>query len=442
MYPIRGRQAKYAFFASPCIFLYLMAMNRFTAPAETWKRNLYVLWGTQFLAMIGMNLVIPFLPFFIRSLGVTNETELSHWSGLVFAGPFFLSFFTTPLWGALGDRYGRKMMVVRAIFGLALAQVLIGFSQNVYQLFAFRIVQGAVSGFIASALALVSTSTPKARIGYALGFMQSATAGGTVLGPFVGGLLADFIGYRSVFFLTAALCVAGGIVVALFVREERNPSHTPKRYTVMQNYRYMLSDRRLRAVGVAMVVAQASVLMIEPIFALYIEKFAHPAATRFMATLAGGIFSLTGVFMVFSAPWWGKRNDRNGHRKDLSTALILGGLFYAGHIVVTDLLQLSVLRSFLGFARGGILPSLYALCSVYSPQERRGGIVAIAASFNILGNMVGPVLGGYVAGRLGMTASFLATTVLMTATGLYIRNALDDAGRSAEPSPDADPGDL
>jgi DHA1 family multidrug resistance protein-like MFS transporter len=153
-----------------------------------------------------------------------------------------------------------------------------------------------------------------------------------------------------------------------------------------------------------------------------------------MSTLAGGIFSLTGVFMVFSAPWWGKRSDRHGHRKDLSAALILGGLFYAGHVVVTDLLQLSVLRSFLGFARGGIVPSLYALCSIYAPQERRAGLVAIAASFTILGNMIGPVLGGFVAGQMGMTTSFIATTILMIATGLYIRRSLDESPAAGEPT--------
>ncbi|MBP2672722.1 MAG: multidrug transporter, partial [candidate division NC10 bacterium] len=114
---------------------------------ELWRKNLYVLWGTQFLAMAGMNLVVPFLPFYIRQLGVTDPTSLARWSGLVFAGPFFLSFIATPVWGSLGDRYGRKMMVVRALIGLAISQLLIGFAQDVIQLLIFRVVQGAISGF-------------------------------------------------------------------------------------------------------------------------------------------------------------------------------------------------------------------------------------------------------------------------------------------------------
>ena len=86
-------------------------------------------------------MVIPFLPFYIRELGITNQDELEHWSGIVFSGPFILSFILTPVWGMLGDRFGKKTMVMRAIFGLAVSQLLIGFSANVVQLFIFRISQ-------------------------------------------------------------------------------------------------------------------------------------------------------------------------------------------------------------------------------------------------------------------------------------------------------------
>src|SRR5512143_2906999 len=119
---------------------------------ELWRKNLTILWGTQFLAMLGMNLVVPFLPFYIRELGVSDPDDLARYSGLVFSGPFFLSLVFTPIWGILGDRYGRKVMVVRALFGLGLAQVFVGLSQNVWQLFASRVIQGVISGFIPSAL--------------------------------------------------------------------------------------------------------------------------------------------------------------------------------------------------------------------------------------------------------------------------------------------------
>jgi DHA1 family multidrug resistance protein-like MFS transporter len=400
---------------------------------DSWRRNLYILWGTQFLAMVGMNLVVPFLPFYIRQLGVTDPADLSRWSGIVFAGPFFLSVIATPLWGSLGDRYGRKIMVVRALFGLALSQVLIGFSQNVYQLLLFRVIQGAVSGFIASALALVSTNTPRKHIGYALGFIQSASAGGMVLGPFVGGVLADFVGYRQIFFITAALCAIGGCVVIRYVTEEFTPATGGTLRAVLSNFSLMATDRRLRVVALSLVIAQMSVLMIEPIFALYIEGF-H-IDPRFMSTVAGGIFSILGLFMVVSAPWWGRRNDRRGYARNLSAALVVVGIVYAGHIIVRSLLQLALLRAFLGFARGGVLPSLYGLTALYAPPDRRGGMMAVASSMTILGNMIGPVAGGFIAAHYGIIASFVGTSVLMVCNGILVFRTLDDSSTGAVPAP-------
>jgi len=402
---------------------------------ELWRKNLYILWGTQFIAMVGMNLVIPFLPFFVRELGITDPTDLARWSGLVYAGPFFLSFVATPFWGSLGDKYGRKAMVVRALIGLAVSQLLIGLSQDVYQLFAFRIVQGGISGYIAASIALVSTTTPKERIGYALGMMHSASAAGSVLGPFLGGLLADMIGYREIFFITASLCALGTVVVARMVHEPGRAAPAVRRYTVRDNYRFMFTNRHLRLTAITMVVAQMSILMIEPIFALFVESF--QTDTRFISTLTGGIFSISGLSMVLFAAWWGKRNDERGYTKNLSMALAVVGVVYAGHIIVQNLFQLAILRAFLGFAQAGVLPALYSLTNINTPPERRGGIIAVASSMTILGNMIGPMIGGFVAGHFGITASFVANSCMLIGMSLVIRRNLTDTAvsRNAPPGP-------
>lgn len=403
---------------------------------EPWRKNLSILWGTQFLAMVGMNLVVPFLPFFIRELGVTDPDALARWSGFVFSGPFVLSFIATPIWGALGDRYGRKKMVVRAIFGLALSQLLIGFSQDVVQLFIFRIVQGAISGFIASSLALVSTNTPREKVGYAMGVMQSSSAGGMVLGPFVGGVLADLVGYREIFFVTASLCTVAGVVVVLMVRELNRVAPGGKQFTVRENFSLMVHDRGLRIVALALVVGQMSVLMIEPIFALFVESF--QADTRFISTIAGGIFSISGLFMVISGPWWGTRTDRTGYRKNLAVAFAVVGICYLGHLFVASLVQLAALRAFLGFARGGILPTLYALTSVFAPPERQGGMMAIASSLTMFGNLLGPTLGGLIAGHFGIEATFAVNSALLLGVSVIIWKQLDDSAVHA-PVPVAKP---
>jgi len=206
---------------------------------------------------------------------------------------------------------------------------------------------------------------------------------------------------------------------------------------VLDNYRLMFSDKRLRIVGSLLVIGQISVLMIEPIFALFIESF--KTDTRFISTLAGGIFSISGLFMVVSAPWWGKRNDRTGYKKNLWIALAVVGIAYAGHIIVQDLYQLGFLRAFLGFARGGVLPTLYSLTSFYTPAERRGGMIAIASSLTILGNMLGPVIGGFVAGHFGITASFVANSCMLLASSFMVWKYLEEQPRVATETADGKP---
>jgi DHA1 family multidrug resistance protein-like MFS transporter len=396
---------------------------------EYWRKNLYVLWGTQFLAMMGMNLVVPFLPFYLRHLGVSDEQELARWSGLVFSGPFLISFFMAPIWGMLGDRYGQKLMVVRALFGLGISQFLIGLATSPLQVFIFRMVQGGISGFIASALTLVSITTPRHKQGYALGVLQSASSAGTVMGPLFGGVMADLFGYRELFFIITAICIAGGFVVIAFVEDVRPEDRPTKKYSVIDNYRFVLSSPFLRVVALTIFLSQCAVLLIEPIFALFIETFTRH--TRYIATLAGVIFSIVGIFMVISAPWWGKQNDRKGTTKrNLIIALSTTSAMYFLHTVVFSLVQLSFLRAILGLARGGILPALYSLTSVHTPAQRRGGVMGIAASFTVLGNMIGPLAGGYIASEIGIVSCFYFITAILILTTLFVYYMLPAA---AEP---------
>ncbi|HLF20353.1 MAG TPA: MFS transporter, partial [Bacteroidota bacterium] len=268
-----------------------------TTKIEPWRRNLYIIWASQFIAMVGMSLVVPFLPFYIRSLGVSSAEDVARWSGFVFAGPFFISFFMTPVWGYLGDRYGRKLMTVRAVFGLGISQLLIAVAPNVEMLFVFRMIQGAISGFLAAALALVSANTPREKAGYAVGLLQTSQSSGNVVGPLVGGSLTDAFGFQPVFYVVAALCITSGFLIMKFVQETTapKPDERPK-HSLLSNYGYAFQSKPIRIALGIMLISQASVFMIQPIFALFVESLV--SNTEYIATMAGAIFSVVGVFTV------------------------------------------------------------------------------------------------------------------------------------------------
>lgn len=385
---------------------------------ELWRKNLYTLWVAQFFTMAGMNLVIPFLPFFVRELGITNQTAVARWSGLVFAGPFFFSFFLTPFWGTLGDKYGRKLMVIRAIFGLGISQVLIGLSPNVEFLFIARMIQGAISGFVPSALALVSSTTPDEKSGYAIGLLQSSTAAGTIIGPLIGGFLADILPYRLIFFITASLCFTAGILVIKIVKEDSFKKTESHSFTVKENYKFTFSTPGLRLGVILIFISQLAVMLIQPIFALYIESF--KINPNYLATFTGMAFSILGIFMLISSPIWGKRIDKNGYRKNLPMAIAGAAIAYVLQGVTNSAILLILFRAIQGLFMGGIIPSIYSYISKNCVSFRRAGIMGIASGLFVLANLIGPILGGLMASSFGFNQVFYISGIILSLTSIYL----------------------
>jgi len=388
-----------------------------------WKKNLIIVWICQFFAMVGMSAVVPFLPLFVRQLGVTELKETAMWSGFVFAGPFFISFFLAPVWGSLGDKHGRKIMTLRAVFGLAIAQIIIGFSQNVTHLFLGRLLQGALSGFLPAAMALIASNTPENKTGYALGLLQSSTAAGTVLGPLIGGVISDLFGYRFVFFSVAILLFFTGILLLVFVKEE-NRVDGIQTYTFLENWKYLLNKKVLKISAIMITLTALGFSFIRPIFVLYVETL--NVSSKLLPTITGALYSIMGITSTFSAAWWGKRVEKKGIKKNLLVATIITGIMYALHSVVNDPITLIPVRIFLGFGFGALLPLLFTSISNSVSYERKGGVLGVASSFQIFGNMIGPIIGGYAAGFLGIKTSFVLTGLIFLLIASIIFTKLKD----------------
>ncbi|HBF59880.1 MAG TPA: multidrug transporter subunit MdtG, partial [Exiguobacterium sp.] len=168
-----------------------------------WKRNLVVVWFGSFLTSAALSLVLPFLPLFIEELGVDRRQDITTWSGIAFGATFLVAAIVSPIWGRLADRKGRKLMLLRASLGMSIVMFLISFVQDVYQLVFLRLVMGAVSGFISAGITMVASQTPKEKSGWALGTLSTGGIAGGLLGPLIGGFLADVVGLRPVFLFTS-----------------------------------------------------------------------------------------------------------------------------------------------------------------------------------------------------------------------------------------------
>jgi DHA1 family multidrug resistance protein-like MFS transporter len=398
-----------------------------------WKRTLFALWTAQFLTMVGMSMFLPFLPLYLRSLGVTGAGHLERVSGLLFAAPFFAAAVATPVWGFLGDRHGRKLMVVRASIGLGIATLLMGFARTVPQLFVLRVAQGAVSGFIAAALALMATRAPRERMGYALGTLQTAIPTGTILGPLIGGTLADLIGYRQIFFVTGSLNLLGGLLVILLVRTD-TPVRVPGGFErVFHNYATVFGTPQFRILFFMLLGSQFALMSIQPVMALYVESLGVHG--RLLATTTGVIFAVTGVASALGAPRWGRRGDRSGYRSTLGRALLGASIFALPQGLVGATWQLFLLRIGYGAFIGGIVPAVQAMIGLRAPDDRRAGVMGVTSTALMLGNLTGPLVGGAVAGSLGLRSVFFLASAVFLVLLVALYPKVVEPARGEEPLP-------
>jgi MFS transporter, DHA1 family, multidrug resistance protein len=382
-----------------------------------WQRNVYAIWSAQFLAMVGLTLIVPFLPFYLHVLGVARLEEVERWSGFLFAAPFLVQMVVAPLWGVLGDRHGRKLMVLRAMAGIGTTNMLSAAASNVGQLMVLRAVQGGVSGFVAAGNALVTASIPPDRMGAALGFLQTSLTAGGIIGPLIGGALADRVGYRNAFLITGTMCFAAGAVVLAAAQESvppvraRLPGHG-----VRANLAYFLRSPILRTTGLLLCTSQVAIMSVEPIFSVYVSTLRVPPER--VATVAGLLFSVTGLTSMLGAPLWGRTADRSGEHRVLLLTLGGAAVAYAAQFWAGTPWEVFVFRAALGFFTGGMLPPLYAIVARSTPPERLGGIMGLTSSSIMLGSVIGPLVGGLLSAAVGIRWVFIiAASVLAISAG-------------------------
>jgi DHA1 family multidrug resistance protein-like MFS transporter len=375
-----------------------------------WRRNLRILWIAQLLAMAGMSAFLPFLPLYVRQLGHLTLAEAKWWSGLVIAAPFMTAIVATPVWGFVADRVGRKLVVVRAAFGLGITVALMGLASTVEALFALRLLQGVLSGFIAATTGFVVAETPPQRVSYALGLLQSATATGSVVGPLLGGVVSDAFGTRWTFFLVGALCVVSGILVWRGVHEQRKPAGA-RSASVVAPFRIVARTPAVLAILASIGVAQAAMMLPAPIFPLYLEHLHAPP--RLLSTLTGLSVGIAGIVMGVAAPLWARMSERYGHGRTLFACTAGAAVFYAAQAFAPHYVAVVILRALVGAAVAGIIPTLYALLSMRAPAELRSSVMGIGSSATLVGNLLGPLLGSLLAASFGMPWVFGASALLM-----------------------------
>lgn len=390
---------------------------------ESWKVNLISVWFGCFFTGLAISQILPFLPLYVSQLGVSSHEALSMWSGLTFSVTFLVSAIVSPMWGSLADRKGRKLMLLRASLGMAIAILLQAFATNVWQLFLLRALMGLTSGYIPNAMALVASQVPRDRSGWAISTLSTAQISGVIGGPLMGGFLADHVGLRAVFLITAVLLMVSFLVTLFLIKEGARPTVSKaERLSGKAVFASLPYPGLMISLFITTMVIQLCNGSVGPILALFIQSMA-PESNN-IAFLSGMIAAVPGISALMSAPRLGKLGDRIGTGRILMATLIVAVVLFFAMSFVTTPLQLGVLRFLLGFADGAMLPAVQTLLIKYSSDRVTGRIFGYNQSFMYLGNVAGPLMGAAVSAMAGFRWVFAATAVVVLVNILQLAWAM------------------
>lgn len=379
-------------------------------PALYWRRNLYVVLFGSFTTLAAMTLLLPFLPFYVAELGVTSPGAIVQWSGVAFGITFLGAGLVAPLWGKVADRYGRKLILIRASFCMAICMGLIGVAQDIGQLVALRLLAGLLGGYSSGAVVLVATQTPKDRVGWALGTLSVGAMAGNLTGPLIGGVLPGLIGIRQTFILAGSVIFLAFLATALLVREQKRPPPAERKTGSWAQIQNRTPVYAMLGTATLLMVANMS---IEPIITVFVSPLVPPGGN--VALMSGLVMAASALGSILAAPRLGRLADRIGPWRIVVGCLIAAGLLLIPQAFVTSAWQLLGLRFLMGMALAGLLPSINATLRLSVPEGVTGLILGYAISAQYAGQVVGPLLGGFVGAHAGLHAVFALTSGLMLA---------------------------
>jgi len=384
-----------------------------------WRRNLFVCVAGSFSTLIAMTLLLPFLPLYVEQLGAEGHAAIVQWSGIAYGATFFAAALVAPLWGRLGDRYGRKLMLVRASFGMAICMSLTGMVQTVWQLVLLRLLIGFAGGYSSGSTILVAMQTPKERSGWALGVMSAGITAGALVGPLLGGVLPPLIGIRTTFLISGGVIFLAFLATTFLIKENPRPVVTDVRSKEKPRGGWaQIPDKRpvvaMLATGMLLSFATMS---IEPIITVYVQQLIENQSR--VTLISGVVMSAAALGAILSASRLGKLADRIGHWNVIVGALAVSALLLIPQAFVTEGWQLVALRFLMGLALGGLLPCITSVIRHNVPDGVGGNVLGLSISAQYVGQVAGPLLGGFVGGHFGMRAVFLGTSVLMAGGAVY-----------------------
>jgi MFS transporter, DHA1 family, staphyloferrin B biosynthesis exporter len=386
-----------------------------TAMMNTQKRNLALLLGCESVSILGMTMLVPVMPLYMRQLTPPSGSGFQQWSALAFAAPGLGALLFAPLAGRLCDRFGERRLLLAALLLCVTSLLCMGASHSILGFLTGRLLLGASEiGVVLTAF--ISRLGGPLR-GFALGLQESAVAIGALLGSLLGGLLLDFGSVRPLLIMTAL--ITGGMGLLLWTQLQETEITAPSS-PLPFNFRTVLGNAWLRRYMLALCLVRAAAYALFNLFALFmLARFPH---AKILASKIGGLHALEWLGLLIGGPIWGKLNDLGDPQRNFMLAAVGCALCISLMPLTQALWQIAWLKLLQGICYAALIQAILTACLKRLPDAVNGSLVGISKSFTILGQMLGPTLLIPVLDRLspGPTLWLVALMFLLAAVLVWV----------------------
>ncbi|MEQ2867621.1 MAG: MFS transporter [Selenomonas noxia] len=384
-----------------------------------WKVVLALLTCNVLFMSASYTMIIPFLPMYLTNeLGV-DDTSVSLWAGLSFSVTFFVSAVMAPIWGRIADRKGKRLMAMRASLLIAISYLLGGIVTSPEQLIIVRVFQGFASGLWPMDLAIMTLYAPQERLGFSLGIMQGTLTAGGVVGPLLGGVLAELFGMRTSFYIGGLALFINFLAFTFIIKEPPVPKSAVPLTAEEKNPMHLWHIPILRTMMIVSTLAQMVLYILMPVITTYIKALAGSMDN--IVFVAGAVFSLSGIAGAIAAPLWGIYGTRRTYFNSMFLAMLFGGIMFTLQGIPDTLMPFAVMQFGVGLFIAGIQPSLNAIIAQHTPPQLKGSVFGLLFSAQQIGGAAGPLLGGVVATYLGMHYLFPTAGAILLLLALFVR---------------------
>jgi MFS transporter, DHA1 family, multidrug resistance protein len=378
------------------------------------RRNVLVAAAANGVGFAGFTIVMPFLPLYIRELGVADVADIALWTGLTLGATPAVTAFSAPLWGRVGDRYGSKVLVLRSLTAFVLTKGAMAFVTAPWQLFALRALLGVFAGYGSLTVAMAAESVPREQMARAIGTVQIAQRLGPAIGPVIGGLLAPIVGLRATFLIAAAFYLTSVVLVALLYVEPRTRQARTAGRPLGEVLRQLYATPGFAMVFLVILCLQLVDRSFGPILPLYVETLGFPPSQ--VALVSGMLFSIAAFFAALGHHIADPLMLRWPTRALVATSALVTAVALTMLVLVPSVWIFGVALAVSGVAIGVGMTAAYASGGRLLPADAHATGFGVMTTASLVGLAVSPIVAGFISGP-GLRVVFEADIVLLVILG-------------------------